>query len=255
MGEAKRKRVKYKDSQLSCSGVRAVTGLVQVRWEAESAATPMGQLAYFIEFLHLSGLWSRWIESCPLAYTSPNAPDKAEVLGTWMLSILSGHRRYAHVTGIRCDGVNPALLGMGKVISEDALRNALKHIAQSGGRAWLAQHLMDSVEPLLEAPWILDIDTTIKPIYGHQQGALLGYNPRKPGRPSHAYHSYLMAGLRLVLGVEVAAGNEHTAQHAQPGLLKILDALPGAHKPKLVRGDNAFGNDALLTELEARTQP
>jgi hypothetical protein len=64
-----------------------------------------------------------------------------------------------------------------------------------------------------------------------------------------------MAGLRQVLGVEVAPGNEHTAKHAQPGLLKILDALPAEHKPKLVRGDNAFGNDALLTELEARAQP
>ena len=255
MGEAKRKLVKRKESQSSCSAVQTMAGRVQVRWEAESAATPMGQLAYFIEFLTLSGLWSRWIESCPLAYTSPNAPGKGEVLGTWMLSILSGHRRYAHVTGIRCDGVNPALLGMGKVISEDALRSALKHIAQSGGSAWLEQHLSERVAPLLEAPWILDIDTTIKPLYGHQQGALPGYNPRKPGRPSHAYHTYLMAGLRQVLGVDVAAGNEHTAGHAQPGLLKILDALPAAHKPRLVRGDNAFGNDALLTELEARTQP
>jgi len=42
-----------------------------------------------------------------------------------MLSILSGHKRYSHVTTIRCDGVNPGLLGMNKVISEDALRRAL----------------------------------------------------------------------------------------------------------------------------------
>lgn len=82
MGEAKRKLVKRKESQSSCSAVQTMAGRVQVRWEAESAATPMGQLAYFIEFLTLSGLWSRWIESCPLAYTSPNAPGKGEVLGT-----------------------------------------------------------------------------------------------------------------------------------------------------------------------------
>jgi hypothetical protein len=255
MGEAKRRDINRKESQLSCNGIQSVAGRVQIRWEADSAATPMGQLAYFIEFLNLSGLWSRWIESCPLAYTSPNAPGKAEVLGTWMLSILSGHRRYAHVTGIRCDGVNPGLLGMRKVISEDALRNALKHLAQSDGADWLEQHLFDSVAALLNVPWILDIDTTIKPLYGHQQGALVGYNPHKPGRPSHAYHTYLMAGLRQVLGVEVAPGNEHTAKHAQPGLLKILDALPATQKPKLVRGDNAFGNDGLLRELEARAQP
>jgi hypothetical protein len=147
MGEAKRKLIKGKEFHLLRGGVQTVGGRVQLRWEAESAATPMGQLAYFIEFLHLSGLWSRWLESCPLAYTSPNAPGKASVLGTWMLSILSGHRRYAHVTGIRCDGVNPALLGMSKVISEDALRNALKHIAQSGGSAWLEQHYRTVLPP------------------------------------------------------------------------------------------------------------
>jgi hypothetical protein len=64
-----------------------------------------------------------------------------------------------------------------------------------------------------------------------------------------------MAGLRQVLGVEVGAGNEHTAKHAQPGLLKVLDDLPPGRKPKLVRGDNALGNDSMMTALEARAQP
>ena len=255
MGESKLKLVKREEMLLSCVGVQTMGGRVQVRWETESAATPMGQLAYFIEFLNLTGLWSRWLEGCPLSYTSPNAPAKAEVLGTWLLSMLAGHRRYSHVTAIRCDGINPGLLGMRKVISEDALRNALKRIPEAEGTAWLDGHLTDSVAPLLDAPWILDTDTTIKPLYGHQQGAVIGYNPHKPGRPAHAYHTYLMAGLRQVLGVDVCAGNEHTAQHAQPGLLKILDTLPAEKRPKLVRGDNAFGNNGMMTALEERNQP
>lgn len=68
-----------------------------------------------------------------VALAGPNAPTKAEVLGTWLLSMLAGHRRYAHVTAIRCDGINPGLLGMRKVISEDALRNALKRLPQAEG--------------------------------------------------------------------------------------------------------------------------
>lgn len=255
MGESKLKLAKREESLMSCAGVQTMGGRVQVRWETDSAATPMGQLAYFIEFLNLTGLWSRWVESCPLHYTSPNAPTRTEVLGTWMLSILAGHRRYAHVTAIRCDGINPGLLGMHKVISEDALRNALKRVPEAAGTTWLETHLSGSVLPLLDAPWILDTDTTIKPLYGHQEGAVIGYNPHKPGRPSHAYHTYLMAGLRQVLGVEVRAGNEHTASHARPGLLKILDGLPPQRKPRLVRGDNAFGNDPLMLALEARAQP
>jgi Transposase DDE domain group 1 len=255
MGESKLKLAKQREMLEASAGVQTMAGRVQVRWEAESAATPMGQLAYFIEFLNLTGLWSRWLEGCPLTYTSPNAPTKAEVLGTWLLSMLADHRRYSHVTAIRCDGINPGLLGMRKVISEDALRNALKRIPEAAGITWLDAHLSDSVLPLLDASWILDADTTIKPLYGHQEGALLGYNPKKPGRPSHAYHTYLMAGLRQVLGVEVCPGNEHTAKHAQPGLLKTLDALPPEKKPRLVRGDNAFGNDPLMTALEERRQP
>ena len=133
MGESKLKRSRAKEMLLSCAGEQTAGGRVQVRWEADGAATPMGQLAYFIEFLTLTGLWSGWQDGCPLSYVSPNAPSKAEVLGTWMLSILSGHRRYSHVTTIRCDGVNPGLLGMNKVISEDALRRALLAIPEEAG--------------------------------------------------------------------------------------------------------------------------
>jgi hypothetical protein len=57
-----------------------------------------------------------------------------------------------------------------------------------------------------------------------------------------------------VLGVEVLPGNEHTAKHTQPGLLKLLDDLSTENKPKLVWGDSAFGNDPLMTALEERGQ-
>ena len=92
-------------------------GRVQVRWDEGAAMTPFGQMAYFIEFLDLTGLLDGWIADCPLTYLSPNAPTKRDLLGTWLLSILAGHRRYAHATSIRGDGVNPGLLGMGKVVS------------------------------------------------------------------------------------------------------------------------------------------
>ena len=66
-----------------------------------------------------------------------------------MLSVLAGHKHYSHVTTIRCDGVNPSLA---KIISEDALRNALKHLPEAEGCAWLDGHLSASVSGLLDAP-------------------------------------------------------------------------------------------------------
>ena len=125
-----------------------MAGRVQVRWETGSAATPMGQLAYFIEFLNLTRLWSRWLESCPLAYTSPNAPSKAEVLGAWLPSMLAEHRRYSHVTAIRCDGINPGLLGMRKVISEE---NQLRYNGMLIGVFELLADARDQVNAVMAA--------------------------------------------------------------------------------------------------------
>jgi Transposase DDE domain group 1 len=111
------------------------------------------------------------------------------------------------------------------------------------------------VEPLVAEPWILDVDTTIKPLYGRQEGAVLGYNPKKPGRPSHCYHTYSMASTRLVLDVDVCAGDEHTSKHGAPSLWALLDRLPRDLWPALLRGDCGFGNEGVMREAEARGLP
>jgi hypothetical protein len=44
-----------------------------------------------------------------------------------------------------------------------------------------------------------------------------------------------MAGLRLVLGVEVKAGNEYSGSHSLPGLLRVLKyTLAGIGPPKML---------------------
>ena len=91
-------------------------------------------------------------------------------------------------------------------------------------------------------PWILDMDSTVKPLYGHQEGAVKGYNPGKPGRPSHVYHTYFAANIRLVLDVEVQAGNQTASSHAQPGFWEYIDSLAAAARPAFLRGDCALGN-------------
>jgi hypothetical protein len=231
-------------------------GRVHVEWEAEerAAVTPLGQLPFFIEFLKQGGLFDGWVAGCPLVLTSPNAPAKRDILGTILLSVLAGHQRYAHITTLRCDPVNPPLLGMAKVVSEDAVRRALSKIAEEAGREWLQEQLDYCTRPLLGEPWILDVDTTVKPLYGHQEAAVVGYNPKKPGRPSHTYHSYILANLRLVLEVEVQAGNQHAAKHSAPGLWALLDRLGPGCAPWLLRGDKDWGNEGVISEAERRGQ-
>jgi len=169
--------------------------------------------------------------------------------------VLAGHWRYAHISAIRGDGVNPGLLGMTKVVSEDSARRALKGMDVAQGGEWLKKHLKASYEPLLEEPWALDMDTTVKPLYGHQQDAKRGYNPAKPGRPSHAYHTSFIASLRIVLDVEVQAGNQTASSYAQPELWKLLDGLPEPSRPAFLRGDCGWGTERAMEGAEQRGIP
>jgi len=230
-------------------------GRVHIEWDTTAPVTSLGQLPFFIEYLKQGGLFDSWVADCPLLFTSPNAPRKRDVLGTLLLSVLAGHRRYAHVTALRCDAVNPPLLGMSKVVSEDALRRALAKIDEGAGMQWLQGHLDYCARPLLDEPWVLDVDATIKPLYGHQEGAVVGYNPRKPGRPSHCYHTYMLSDLRVVLRVEVHPGDQHNPKHAAAGLWSLLARLGRERWPRLLRGDAEWGNEGVMARAEREGLP
>lgn len=231
--------------------VDTFSGRIHVEWDPTAAVTPIGQMAFFIDFLKTGGLYEPWVADCPLHYTSPNAPKKPDVLGTVLLSVLAGHHRYSHITSVRCDNVNPGLLGMTTVVSEDSVRKALRRLDETQGAHWLKEHMRRCYEALLAVSWIMDGDTTVKPLYGKQEGAEVGYNPHKPGRPSHAYHSYLMANTRLVLDVEVQAGSKTATCYSTPGLWELLNSIPRRYWPAFFRGDSAWGNDAFMSQAEA----
>ena len=227
-------------------------GVVQVAWDPEAEVTPYGQLVFFVEFLKTAGLFDEWVVSCPLKMESNNASETRSILGTILLSLLAGHKRYAHMMSIRSDRVTPELLGMKKVVSDDTVRRALQALGKTGGEGWSKNSLSYCVRGLLVEPWILDIDTTVKPLYGHQEGAVLGYNPQKPGRPSHVYHTYFAGNLRLILEAEVQAGNHTASLYTQPKLWAYLDELPRDNLPAFIRGDCAFGNEQMMREAERR---
>lgn len=230
-------------------------GRIHIEWDSQAEVTPFGQLPFFIDFLKTAELYQPWVDDCPLVYTSPNAPLKADVLGTLFLSILSGHNRYAHITTIRSDQVNPGLLGMKQVMSEDSARRAFQKADEKACAEWLQTHLRRCYEPLLYEPWILDVDMTVKPLYGNQEGAVVGYNPKKRGRPSHAYHTYGVANLRLILDVEVQPGNQTASSFARPRLWSFLDSLPKEAWPTFLRGDCDWGNENVMAEAERRELP
>ncbi len=60
----------------------------------------------------------------------------------------------------------------------------------------------------------------------------------------------MMANLRLVLEVEVQAGNQSHSNYSLPGLVSLLNRLPANGKPEFVRGDIGWGTDNAMLQLE-----
>jgi hypothetical protein len=229
-------------------------GTYEVAWDTAAAVTPMGSLVYFAQYLNAGGLLDALVADCPLEYKSGNAPDRRSVIGTTLLAILNGQTRYAHINALRQDRVSAEVLDVRTIVSEDSVRRAFLRGPEAEWDAWLRRHERAVWEPLLTEPYVLDIDNTVKPLYGRQEGAEPGYNPQKPGRPSHNYHTYFIGSLRLVLGVAVHGGRQHAGRHSMPGLWALLDGLPAVCRPRLIRGDVSYGNEQTMLEAEGRGQ-
>ena len=159
--------------------VQTPSGPVTVSWEPGTAVSVHGLAVFFIEFLHVSGLWAALRDRCPLQRTSPNATDIPSVVGSLLLTVLSGGNRYRHIDALRGDAVLPELLGMEKIVSADSIRRAVIDLAaDAAGQAWISDLLLETVLPVVrQGSWILDLDSTVVTVYGKQSGSAVGYNP------------------------------------------------------------------------------
>ena len=120
-----------------------------------------------------------WIVA-PLSYSSPNAPSKGDVLGTWLLSGRAGHKRYAHITGLRSDALSPQVLGVNKIISEDALRRASARMSAEQSCGWLMPQLLGSVQAALNTPGYWTSTPPSKPCTANKKGPRSATTPTSP---------------------------------------------------------------------------
>jgi len=95
--------------------------------------------------------------------------------------------------------------------------------------------------------WI-DCDSTVRTLYGNQEGAEVGYNPKHRGRRS--YHPLLCTeahGHDALAGL-LRSGDAHTADRIEELIDRILRLLP--HRQRLrLRADAGFYNGAFVAQL------
>lgn len=95
----------------------------------------------------------------------------------------------------------------------------------------------------------LDCDSTVRTLFGHQEGAEVGYNPRQRGKRS--YHPLLIREAHLddILGGLLRPGNASSADRIQELIQEVMIMLPRGVTVRL-RADAGFYEGELVRFLK-----
>ena len=230
-------------------------GLVTVE-RTDEALTPYGGLAAWSAFVQRLGTIERLAQRYPGQRNSPNAAPVREVLHSFMTTVLIEGRRFSHVGWLRDDPGVAAVLGLERVRGEDALPRLVRPLGEEQARTWLGTAETELYRGL-PARFIGDWDSTVNTRYGQQEGAEVGYNPFKRGRPSHHPLVCVAAGTRLCLHMAWRFGKTVSATGWVGAMERLWQQPEIRARLWLNRGDIGFGQESICAwhEAEGQTRP
>jgi hypothetical protein len=226
--------------------------------ETDRALTPFGGLIVFLEFLNKIGFVKKVMECMPIQHHSPNSIPPAQTYIAFLISVAAGARRFAQTSWLRGDRALHALLGIKRFPSDDTIRNLFLRFGMGEVQRFfepLTEWMMERVPPRTEGH-SLDLDSTVFERHGEQQeGAMKGYNPRRPGRLSHHPLLAVLAESHFIMHAWLRSGNSGTGRGATEFLKEALALWGERGILRVVRADAGFFDDELLTFLEERKLP
>jgi len=98
---------------------------------------------------------------------------------------------------------------------------------------------------------ILDLDSTVVTVFGHQEGAAVGYNPRYRGKRSYDPLLCFEANSSFLWDVELRRGDAGTWAGSEELLACCFHSIPSDIRELRVRADAGFGYAPVLELLEA----
>jgi len=112
---------------------------------------------------------------------------------------------------------------------------------------WTYSHI-----PFRQGGYTLDLDSSVMTRYGKQQGAKKGYNPKKPGRPSHRPLFAFLAEARIIANLWLRSGNTADVSGVNHFLAETLAKIPKHIEIKAIRADSGFHDQKFFAWLEKR---
>lgn len=199
---------------------------------------------------HFGGMWliQRFCQKLQLRWRLQKYITVSSHIGSYpacdlilalLFAIIMGLRRINKTEILQYNGAFLDMLGLAQFPDQTTLRRFLKRLSTPDIRQLVGLHnslrtwLFDLPEP--RHSFLFDVDSVVITVYGHAEGAAVGYNPKKRGRRSYHplfcfeshWHEFWHGTLR--------PGNAASATGAVDFLAVCLAKVPGTIGRKRVR--------------------
>lgn len=166
--------------------------------------------------------------------------------------ILLGLGRVETTRLLQHNGTFQFLTGLRTYPDPSSLRRFLTRLGTDGIGALQRLHDRLRTAFLRAATVVFDVDSTVLTVYGRQEHAAVGHNPKKRGRPS--FHPLLCfeGRSRICWDAEWLPGNAHPVPYAIPVLDRALAKLRRTVRRFFVRADAAFFDQKFIGWIEGK---
>ena len=217
--------------------------------------THFGGIHFFHEFLRV--LHFRDFLAQQIRYPRRNRDySVSQMLLALVYPIVLGLNRIETTSLLRSNGTFQYLTGLPSFPDPQTLRRFLVNAP-----APLREQLHRANDRLLQrfihlpehrSRLIFDLDSTVLTLFGHQEGAEVGYNPRYRGKRSYDPLLCLEANSSFFWDVELRRGDAGTWAGSEELLACCFLSTPSDIRELRVRADAGFGYGPVLEMLEAR---
>lgn len=206
-------------------------------------------IEHFFQRLGLRGALARQVRFAQ----RNNRYSISESLEALLYPLILGLGRIETTEPLRHNGVFHYLAGLPGYPEAASLRRFLQRFACGGRKALLKLHDRWRAEMIGHpAQVIFDLDSTVLTVYGRQEQAAVGYNPKKRGRPSYLPLLCFEGRTQDCWEGSYHAGNVHVTTVTIPLLERAFAKLPEPAPPVRVRADGAFYDHKIIEFIEQK---
>jgi len=168
-----------------------------------------------------------------------------------LYAAILGLGRIENIQSLQINGVFKKIMGIKKIPDPTAMRRFLYRLTPSAIRQIVRVHNLIQKKIFLtlhtKTSVTFDIDGTVLTVYGKQQRAKVGYNPKKRGRKSYCLMLCFESNREFWYG-SLRPGNISQVR-VSPGIIKkCLAKLPYPIYRVRIRGDSAFYSHTLIED-------